>query len=126
MKTSTQLLELPQSFSNTREFIDLIQLKYDNHKINNRPKSIYNFIFLNRGWQLTLKGSSFLSEYFTTYKSTYEGNNLVTGYLLLRMNKLIEGPWALDNNTVILWNSSIHFELQLVGGKLSDLLDFKV
>ena len=132
-RTIINLPNLPQYFLNTKEFIEYIKPQYftNFNRLNKLSTdfqdsaAIFNFMFINRGWRLSRKGNTFLSNYYKSYRSKHENNFEVTGKLLLQMNKIINGPWYLEDDTVIIWNSTIHFELQLVDGKLSDLLEFK-
>jgi len=127
----TELPNLPQHFENTKEFAEFIRPYFDEDHNNTVwkdvliPDAIHKFMFSNKGWRLTPTGADMLMQHYKSYQSTHEDNCIITGKLLIQMNRLINGPWILRNRTVTIWNSQIHFELQLVGGKLLDLIDFK-
>ena len=67
-----------------------------------------------------------LRKHFKSYVSSHEDNQIVTGRLLLSMDSIINGPWGWFNKEIVLFDPQIHMELQIVGGRLSDLIAFKL
>lgn len=83
-------------------------------------------IFSTNGWRLTKTGLEVLSTMFRPYITKNEENTIVTGKVLLGMDKCCKSPWYLSGKTVIVFDPALHLEIQIVGGKVSDFIDFKL
>jgi len=89
------------------------------------PQSLRGLLFSNHGWRLSHGGRDMLKALFRDYDSSNDANTVVTGKILLNMDQCCGGPWALRGKTVTVWDPTVHFELQMVGGNLRDFVDFK-
>lgn len=87
--------------------------------------TIKKVLFINNSWRLTGTGCQILSEHFVSYTSNHNDNTVLTGKILLNMDKCCLGPWFLRGKTITVFDPTIHFELQMVSGKLGDFVDFK-
>lgn len=67
-----------------------------------------------------------LSSIFQAYVTKNEENTVITGKVLLGMDKCCKSPWNLNGKTVTVFDPTIHLEIQIVGGKVADFIDFKL
>lgn len=89
------------------------------------PASIRKCIFASQRWRLSTAGWQMLREAFATYDVVHDDNIVVTGKILIGMDFICNGPWALRGKTVTLFDPILFFELQMVGGDLRTFIDFK-
>lgn len=84
-------------------------------------------LFVNQGWRLTKRGLTLLTGKYTHYTSTHEDNKIMTGRVLLNMDKAVLGPWAWGwkDSTIIVFDAGIHFELQICNGSAQQFINFK-
>lgn len=86
---------------------------------------VRRFFFVNQSWRLTNSGFQAISSNYTSYSSSSDRNSLITGKILLNMDSCVGGPWFLRGTNIHVFDPTIHFELQMVSGNLSDFVDFK-
>lgn len=86
---------------------------------------VRRFFFVNQGWRLTNSGYQAISDHYNVYSSSNERNKVITGKVLLNMDNCAGGPWYLRGPHVFVFDSTVHFEIQMVSGNLSDFVDFK-
>jgi hypothetical protein len=82
-------------------------------------------LFSTSGWRLTKTGLETLSSIFQPYVTKNEDNTVVTGKVLLGMDKCCKSPWFLSGKTVTVFDPTLHLEIQIVGGNIADFIDFK-
>ncbi len=82
-------------------------------------------MFGTRCWGLTRTGYSILSNHYTAYSAKNPKNGVLTGKILLNMDACCNGPWYIQGETVYVFDSVLHFELEMVNGNLNDFIDFK-
>jgi len=84
-------------------------------------------LFVNQGWRLTKRGLTVLTGKYTHYTSTHEDNKIMTGRVLLNMDNAVLGPWAWGwkDSTITVFDSAIHFELQMCNGSAQQYINFK-
>ena len=84
-------------------------------------------LFVNQGWRLTRRGLTVLTGKYTHYTSTHEDNRIMTGRVLLHMDKAVLGPWAwgFKDSTIIVFDPVIHFELQMCNGSAQQFINIK-
>lgn len=143
-KNRKNLIELEGVFSNREEFVSIIctshniqywrkipysEDKYGNSKvvdpyISNKEK--LEIFFRPYSWQLSLWGAISLSSTYTTYITTrpIEIDTIITGKILIGMNRIVKGPWYIHQNRIHVWNQDSHFELQMFDGDINRFLDF--
>lgn len=63
---------------------------------------------------------------FKPYITINPDNLLVTGKILLGMDRCCQGPWHLRGKTAMVFDPHLHLEIQIVGGRISDFIDFKL
>jgi hypothetical protein len=83
-------------------------------------------VFSTSGWRLTRTGVELLSSVFQSYNTRNEENIQVTGKILLGMDRCCKSPWFLGGKMITVFNSHVHLEIQMVGGRMSDFIDFKM
>lgn len=86
---------------------------------------IKRFFFINQGWRLTKTGFITVSTHYITYFSKHPSNKILTGKILLNMDKCVQGPWYIFGEQLAIFDQKIHFEIQMLGGNLNDFLEFK-
>lgn len=89
------------------------------------PSMLRNLLFSTQGWRLTKTGAELLASMFQSYVTTNEENTIITGKVLLGMDRCCNSPWHISGKSVVVFNPSLHLEIQIVGGKLTDFIDFK-
>lgn len=89
------------------------------------PISIRKAIFISHGWRLSTAGWQMLRERFAAYDTTHDDNVVVTGKILICMDAICNGPWALRGKSVTVFDPMLHFELQMVGGDIRRFIDFR-
>lgn len=89
------------------------------------PSSIRKAIFISHGWRLSTAGWQMLRVAFATYDTGHKENMIVTGRILMCMDHICKGPWSLRGQWITLFDPTLHFELQMVGGDLRQFIDFK-
>ncbi len=123
----TDLIELP-STATSMSLIDSIRLTLAtvNQDFNTMPTDVAKrMMFGTRGWGLTRTGYNILSDHYTVYCSKNPKNGTITGKILLGMDECCVSPWHIQGESVYVFNSLLHFELQMVNGNLNDFIDFK-
>lgn len=121
------LIDLPVAHS-SMDLIDKIRSKLatDNRDFETMPADVAKrMMFGTRGWGLTRTGFNILSSHYTTYNAKNPKNGIVTGKILLGMDESCTSPWHIQGETVYVFNSLLHFELEMVNGNLNDFIDFK-
>lgn len=86
---------------------------------------VRRFFFVNQSWRLTNSGYQAISDHYHAYASSNERNKVITGKVLLNMDNCVGGPWYIRGAHVFVFDPTIHFEIQIVNGILSDFVDFK-
>lgn len=89
------------------------------------PISIRKAIFISHGWRLSTAGWQMLKEAFSTYDTAHDDNIVVTGKILMSMDAICNGPWSLRGKWITLFDPTLHFELQMVGGDIRKFIDFR-
>lgn len=82
-------------------------------------------LFSTAGWRLTKTGTELLSGIFQPYVTKNDENTIVTGKVLLGMDKCCRSPWFLSGKMITVFDSHLHLEIQIVGGNIADFIDFK-
>ena len=82
-------------------------------------------MFGNKQWCLTKTGYNILSTVYQTYTSKNPANKVLTGKILLGMDQCCASPWFIQGESVTVFDSVLHFELQMVNGNLNDFINFK-
>lgn len=83
-------------------------------------------LFSTSGWRLTKTGAELLSTIFQPYVTKNDENTIVTGKVLLGMDRCCHSPWFLSGKTVTVFDPHLHLEIQIVGGRITDFIDFKL
>lgn len=86
---------------------------------------VRRFFFVNQGWRLTSSGFQAISDNYISYSSKNERNTIITGKIILNTDDCVGGPWFLKGQNIVVFDPTIHFELQMVNGNLNDFVDFK-
>lgn len=86
---------------------------------------VRRFFFVNQSWRLTNSGFQAISNNYISYSGTNERNSIITGKILLNMDDCVGGPWFLKGQAIVIFDPTIHFELQMVNSNLNDFVDFK-
>lgn len=86
---------------------------------------IRRYLFVNKGWRLTRNGADVISANYKHYTSINENNKILTGKILLNLDHCIGGPWFLRGNSISVFDSQVHFEIQMVNGNINDFVDLK-
>lgn len=121
------LTDLPVA-ATSPELIEKIRstLSAANQDFETMPTDVAKrMMFGTRGWGLTRTGFNILSSHYTIYSAKNLKNGVVTGKILLGMDECCASPWHIQGETVYVFNSVLHFELEMVNGNLNDFIDFK-
>jgi len=127
-KTRNDLPALPVGFPDQLTFCSFVQPHLATHIADfelSTPESVRKAIFISHGWRLSQAGWQMLKEEFTAYDTINKDNIVVTGKILISMDSICNGPWSLRGQRVTLFDPTLHFELQMIGGDLSKFIDFK-
>ena len=92
----------------------------------NKHDSIFwqQCIFVQKSWQLTTLGISFFESNYQTFKIHNDANNLISAKIILGLNDLLCGPWAIRRRTIYTWNLDRYFELKMYDGHVGEFLSF--
>ena len=82
-------------------------------------------IFVNQGWRLTPAGTKLFVDCYNHYRALSDENEIMTGRVLIGMDRAVRGPWAYRGKTIITFDAQTHFELQMVGGSARAFVEFK-
>jgi hypothetical protein len=82
-------------------------------------------LFVNQGWRLTPTGTKLFVDCYNHYKALSDENEIMTGRVLIGMDRAVRGPWAYRGKTIITFDAQTHFELQMVGGSARAFVEFK-
>jgi hypothetical protein len=118
----------PKGAANPYEFCKLIQPQLGialSDFLTLDVPAIRRILFVNGGWRLTNTGRQMVTDIYFTYRSKHENNNIVTGRVLLNMDRICNGPWGLHGEWVTVLDTNVNFELQMFDGKLSELVNFR-
>lgn len=91
------------------------------HHINEVKK----IMFVNQGWRLTRVGLALFTKVYNSYNSQHLDNRILTGRVMLSMDSAVNGPWGYQNETIIVFDPMIHFELSMVEGSARQFISFK-
>lgn len=119
--------DLPVAASSI-DLIDSIRstLASTNRDFETMPTDVAKrMMFGTRGWGLTKTGYNILSDHYTVYSTKNSKNDIITGKILLGMDQSCASPWHIQGESVTVFDSVLHFELQMVNGNLNDFIDFK-
>lgn len=86
---------------------------------------VRRFFFVNQGWRLTGSGYNAVSDNYMSYASNSDSNKIITGKILLNMDHCVGGPWFIRGTQVIVFDPTVHFELEMHNGSISSFIDFK-
>lgn len=123
----TDRVELPAAV-NAIDLIEAVRstLSTANRDFDTMPVDVAKrMMFGTRGWGLTRTGFNILSSHYTIYSAKNPKNGIVTGKILLGMDECCASPWHIQGESVYVFNSVLHFELEMVNGNLNDFIDFK-
>ncbi len=127
-KTQTSELEDLPSADSPNSLIETVRAKLAtaNRDFDTMPVEIAKrMMFGTRCWGLTRTGYSILSSHFRSYCSKNPKNGVLTGKILLNMDACCNGPWYIQSESVYVFDSVLHFEMEMVSGNLNDFIDFK-
>lgn len=82
-------------------------------------------LFVNQGWRLSRRGVNLFTGIYKHYTSTHDDNRIMTGKVLLNMDNAVQGPWGYKDSTIIVFDHTIHFELQMCNGSAQQYIAFK-
>lgn len=91
----------------------------------NTPDLLRKLLFVGKGWQLTNMGNEMLIESFKSYQSKNKINKIITGKILINMDICCNSPWHLHNTAITIFDSTLHFELQMVDGDINSFINFR-
>lgn len=117
------LSNLPLNYTDIHQFC--IDIKPYIIEDNISADIVRKVLFVGKGWRLSNTGHALLTDRFTSYKSTHSKNKIVTGKIMLHMDLCCGSPWSLLSEVVTVFDSMLHFELQMVGGDLDAYINFK-
>jgi hypothetical protein len=124
---NSDLTDLPVA-TNSTVLVDKIRstLASNNRDFETMPADVAKrMMFGTRGWGLTRTGFNILSTHYTAYSAKNPKNGVITGKILLGMDESCASPWHVQGETVYVFDSVLHFELEMVNGNLNDFIDFK-
>lgn len=81
-------------------------------------------VFVQKSWQVSALGFTFFRSYYQSFSAYNEVNNLITGNVILGLNNIIKGPWAIRRNVIYTWNPDIYFEIKMFDGNVHEFLLF--
>jgi len=81
-------------------------------------------VFVNQGWRLTANGLRLMSKLYQSWSSKHNDNRIMTGKLLLGMDRALGAPWGVRDSSMVLFDSQMHFELQMCNGSAQEWLRF--
>lgn len=128
-KAKTDLPQLGVRFPDQLSFCGYINQSIDSYMTDSdqmSPVSARKMMFVNHSWRLSQTGLTIMKDLFASYESTSESNAIVTGRILIGMDAVCDAPWALRGKTITVFDPMLHFELQMMGGKIAEYLDFKL
>lgn len=82
-------------------------------------------LFVNQGWRLSKQGLKLFTDKYTHYTSTHTDNRIMTGKVLLNMDNAVQGPWGYRDTVIVVFDHTIHFELQMCNGSAQQYINFK-
>jgi len=82
-------------------------------------------MFVSNGWKLSHSGRDMLRSKWQGYDSVNDANTVSTGKILINMDLCCASPWCWRGKCITVWDPTLHFELQMVNGNLSEFVDFK-
>ena len=82
-------------------------------------------VFVNQGWRLSRRGVNLFTGIYNHYANTNDDNRIMTGKILLNMDNAVKGPWGYKDATIIVFDHTIHFELQMCNGSAQQYIAFK-
>jgi hypothetical protein len=89
------------------------------------PERIQRYFFVGRGWRLTGRGNYELSRWYQQFISSNPANEIITGKVLLNLDAAIQSPWRIRDHEIIVYDPTVHFELQMVEGNAHTYADFR-
>jgi hypothetical protein len=89
------------------------------------PERIQRYFFVGQGWRLTGRGDHELSRWYRQFISANPENEIITGKVLLNLDTAIRGPWRIRDQEIIVYDPTIHFELQMVDGSAHQYAEFR-
>ena len=125
---TSERLQLPVDTQNSMELVSVIKsvLATTNSDFDIMSNDIAKkMMFSNKQWGLTKTGYNILSAVYQSYTSKNPANKVMTGKILLGMDHCCASPWFVQGESVTVFDSVLHFELQMVNGNLNDFIDFK-
>lgn len=121
--TQENLIDLPTNYKNIQDFCNSMQPHIAKDSIS--TDVIRKVLFIGKGWRLSNTGHFLLTKKFKSYKSINEKNKTETGKIILYTDVCCNGPWSLLDGVVTVFDSILHFELQMVNGDLNAFINFK-
>jgi predicted secreted protein len=84
--------------------------------------------FKRKTWQLTTWGGIVLSRTYMYYDIEHrsDSNSIITGKILIGIDRVINGPWHIYNNYIRIWDQDKHFEIQLFDCDIARFVDFNI
>lgn len=87
------------------------------------PKDWTRHLFMPTGWQLTTFGCAILIRAYRSYRIAGPCKDDLTGRLIVNLNKLVNGPWYVNDSAIYVWDQKMHFELQIYNGDLATYIN---
>lgn len=82
-------------------------------------------VFVNQGWRLTKVGLRLFANNYNVYRSTHDENLVMVGKVLVSMDDAVGGPWGYRDKEIFVFDSQVHFELQMCDGSAKRFIEFK-
>ena len=82
--------------------------------------------FVNQGWRLTPNGLKVMRNLYQSWESQHTDNRIMTGRLLLGMDDVLNAPWGVQGQRIIVFDPQMHFELQMCNGSAQEWLNFRL
>ena len=135
-KITADLDDLPDGYSSKEELIALllndpaVVAKWISASPGQHPtmdvNSVINAAFIRNSWQLTWWGCAALIASHRRFLLKNANNSVINGRILINLNNIINGPWKLQGQYLVVWDQTIHFELQIFDGDMQQFVDFHV
>jgi hypothetical protein len=111
--------------ANTDGLNQQLNLDFGNGVTELQIAEIKKILFINQGWRLTRAGLSIFTKLYTSYENKHADNKILTGRVLLGMDTAVAGPWGYQNETITVFDPTVHFELTMLEGSARQFVEFK-
>jgi hypothetical protein len=98
---------------------------FNNSLTSSDPETLSKLSFNRSTWKLTWWGASNFANSHKNWELILDKHYVVSGRALLRLNRIILGPWALFDHRIYVWNEIVHFEMRLFDNDIDKFIDFK-